>query len=97
MALSGINPRRFPRYATDVFCRFRETGSFQWQQGQIVNMSKTGFCLKASQPPAKDIEIEVEMDLLVDGKWENRKLDAVVMWKRGKRSGLRFIKKSASS
>lgn len=92
MALGKLTPRRFPRFATDVACRFREEGSFQWAQGEILNLSKGGFCLKAKHPPERDVTIEIEMDLLTEkGEWQRRRLRAQTVWKRGKRAGLRFL------
>ncbi|MBN8540960.1 MAG: PilZ domain-containing protein [Deltaproteobacteria bacterium] len=90
--MEKLTPRRFPRFATDVACRFRTEGTFQWQEGELVNLSKGGVCLKAKSPPAKDETIELEMDLLSEkGEWRKRRLRAKVIWKRGKRAGLGFL------
>lgn len=87
-----LTPRRFPRFATDVICRYREAGSFNWLQGEILNLSKGGFCLKSKNPPERETIIEIEMDLLTEkGEWQRRRLRAQTVWKRGMRAGFRFL------
>jgi hypothetical protein len=95
--MNKITPRRFPRFATDVVCRFRSEGTFQWMEGELVNLSKGGVCLKAKSPPMKDEIVELEMDLLSEkGEWRKRRLRAKAVWKRGKRSGLMFLPSAKS-
>lgn len=90
--MEKLTPRRFPRFATDVVCRFRLEGTFQWSEGELVNLSKGGVCLKAKTPPVKEDIIELEIDLLSEkGEWRKRRLRAKVAWKRGKRAGLMFL------
>jgi hypothetical protein len=97
MNKNKITPRRFPRFATDVVCRFRKEGTFQWEEGELVNLSKGGVCLKAKAPPVKDQIVELEMDLLSEkGEWRKRRLRAKAVWKRGTRSGLMFLPASKS-
>lgn len=91
MAMNKLTPRRLPRFATDVPCRFRPEGTFQWSEGELVNLSKGGVCIKAKVPPMKDEIIEIEMDLLSEqGEWRKRRLRAKCVWKRGQRAGLMF-------
>jgi hypothetical protein len=92
VALNSKSQRKFPRYNTDLNCRFRLSGTFQWDNGELMNLSQGGVCLKARTPPRKDEMIEIEIDLFTDeGVWKNRKMKARVMWQKGKRSGLRFV------
>ncbi len=87
-----LTPRRFPRFPTDVVCRFRLEGTFQWSEGELVNLSKGGICLKAKSPPVKGETVELEMDLLSEkGEWRKRRMRVKVVWKRGKRAGLMFL------
>ncbi|CAN5628814.1 hypothetical protein BH10BDE1_BH10BDE1_10040 [soil metagenome] len=91
LALNSKHQRKFPRYNTDVVCRFRLAGTFQWGSGELMNLSKGGVCLKAKVPPNKDELVEMEIDLFTDeGEWKNRKMRARVMWRKGKRAGLSF-------
>lgn len=92
MAINPDEPKRkFPRFATDVGCRFRSDGTFQWEMGELMNLSKGGVCIKAKVPPSKDSIVELEIDLYTDeGIWKKRKMKAKVMWRRGKRAGLHF-------
>lgn len=92
MAIDADVKRRFPRFPTDLACLFRAEGTFQWETGELVNLSKGGICIKAKLPPAKDSIVEIEIDLNTgSGEKKKRKMKAKVVWKRGKRSGLNFI------
>lgn len=91
MALNSKNQRQFQRFPTDLACRFREEGTFPWDNGELMNLSKGGVCLKAKVPPQKDSTVELEVDLFTDdGVWKSRKMRARVMWRKGKRAGLSF-------
>ncbi len=94
MAISGAVKRQFQRFATtDLICRFRVDGTFQWDDSQMMNLSQGGVCIKAKVPPPKDAVVELELDLYTpNGGWKKRKMKARVMWSRGKRAGLHFIK-----
>ncbi len=92
MALdNGEVKRKHPRFPTDLECLFRVEGTFAWDNGELLNLSKGGVCIKAKVPPAKDAIVEIEIDLVTDrGDRKKRKMKARVMWKRGKRAGLNF-------
>ncbi len=91
MAVSSEPKRKHPRFPTDVGCLFRVSGTFQWEPGELINLSKGGVCIKAKLPPSKDTRVELEIDLFTDeGVWKKRKMKAIVMWRRGKRAGLHF-------
>lgn len=87
-----LSPRKFPRFPTDVVCLFRHEGAFQWSEGELVNMSKGGVCLKSKVPPARGSLVELEVELLTkDGSFKKRRLKAKVVWRRGVRAGLLFL------
>lgn len=95
MAINADQQRKHPRFNTDLVCRFRVDGTFQWETGDLMNLSKGGVCLKAKVPPQKDAIVEIELDLFTDeGVWKKRKMKAKVMWRRGKRAGLGFTNDS---
>jgi hypothetical protein len=84
------------RFHTDLVCRFRSVGTFQWDEAEVMNLSKGGVCLKAKTPPEKGALVEMEVDLYTDeGVWKNRKMRARVMWRKGKRAGLAFTNDGA--
>lgn len=93
MAIDSERPqRRHPRFMTDLTCRFRLDGTFQWDTGELMNLSKGGVCIKCKTPPEKEAIVEIEVDLFTDeGVWKKRKMRAKVMWRRGKRAGLNFL------
>ena len=92
MAVASEPKRKHPRFPTDVGCLFRVAGTFQWESGELINLSKGGVCIKAKLPPSKDEIVELEIDLFTDeGVWKKRKMKAIVMWRRGKRAGLHFV------
>lgn len=92
MAVNVPPQRKHQRFPTDLTCRYRIDGTFPWENGELVNLSKGGVCIKAKVPPSKDAIVEIELDLFTDeGVWKKRKMRAKVMWRRGKRSGLNFI------
>lgn len=92
MAINADIKRKHPRFPTDLQCLYRVEGTFAWESGELINLSKGGVCIKAKIPPSKAAIVEIEIDLRTDeGVWKKRKLKARVMWRRGKRAGLHFI------
>ncbi|HWU44921.1 MAG TPA: PilZ domain-containing protein [Bdellovibrio sp.] len=92
MAIETDIKRKYPRFPTDLTCLFRSEGTFAWESGELLNLSKGGVCIKSKTPPAKDAIIEIEIDLFTEQSgWKKRKMKARVMWRRGKRAGLHFV------
>jgi len=92
VAVSRVAPRKFPRFPTDVTCLFRQDGGFQWSEGELINMSRGGVCLKCKAPPPRGTAVEIEVALLSrDGSFKKRRLKTRVEWRRGIRAGLRFV------
>lgn len=97
--------RAHTRFRVDLPVRIRPLGTFRWQEGSLINLSKGGICLEA-RPSAKGEArsvfetgawLEVEIPTVDrEGKPRERRMEAEVQWSKGRRYGLRFVRKPST-
>lgn len=105
--MNRIRARAHTRFRVDLPARFRASGTFHWREGSLINLSKGGICLEvalkskgeSSEALKAGASLEVEIPTVDrEGKPQQRRMDAEIQWKKGRRYGLRFLpgKRSAT-
>jgi PilZ domain len=101
----GWKPRIEPRYRIEVDAKARSVGSFQWYPAKVINLSRAGACLHTKA--TLDGRLELDLEILVTSAPSDsggastgpliRKVRAVILWQKGWRYGLKFVRASEKS
>ena len=85
--------RLFTRFRTKLPVMVRPIGKFSWTRATMMNLSQGGLLLQSHDILNVKSDIEIEFNTTDRmGKKNRRRLRAHIVWRRGTRYGLRFLK-----
>lgn len=94
--MSTYKARQFTRYRTKVNVMLRSVGRFSWARARMLNLSQGGLLLESEEPFPIGSEVEIEFNTVdIEGKRNQRRLRAEILWRRGSRHGLKFTSRRA--
>ena len=86
--------RRFTRFRTKVNVMLRLVGRFSWTRAVMLNLSEGGLLLQSEDSFPIGSEVEIEFNTVdAGGKKNKRRLRGEILWRRGSRHGLRFVRR----
>src|SRR4051812_23171118 len=88
-APKAINKRTFERHPVTIKAKVRPIGKKEWEEGILINLSKSGTCIESSS--GFFIGQMLEVMVPKQGGVDAHKLVATVIWKRGQKHGLNFL------
>lgn len=97
MPMTNYKVRRYTRFRTKMNVMLRLVGRFSWARGVMLNLSQGGLLLQSEDTFPVGSEVEIEFNTSDDkGKKNKRRMRGEILWRRGTRHGLRFIKRRGS-